>query len=235
MPTQGPDPSLRLVEDDPAAGSPASPASSLAGHPDEAFLVASVRGGDAAALSRLMERYDRLVRYSIFRTARLESERDPQWLDSLASETWTGFVQSLQRHPETTPQRVSTYLIQIARNKTLSSLRQRRPAAESLDDSTSGAEAVAAEDEDPLAHAARMEELAALRDCVAGLPAAEQAILGQLGPITERSWGQAAAALGVPESTLRSRWKNIIQALTRCLSSKPAGKSLARKHDGSDT
>ncbi len=231
MPTSGHNPSLRAVSDPETAG--AGPAPDRG--PDDAFLVASARAGDSAALSRLMDRYDRLVRYTVFRTARAECERDPQWLDSLASETWTGFVQSLQRHPDTTPERVSTYLIQIARNRTLSSLRHRRPAASSLDDSTGPAGALASEDEGADVRVERLEELAALRDCVAGLPAAEQALMGQLGPITDRSWGQAAAALGMAESTLRSRWKNVMQALTRCMAGKTAGKTLARAAESGDS
>ena len=67
---------------------------------DEAYLVQSVLGGDPAALRELMSRYDRLVRYAVFRAARDRCRKDPEWLDSIGSATWAGFVQSLNRSPD---------------------------------------------------------------------------------------------------------------------------------------
>ena len=115
--------------------------------PDDGFLVASLLGGDSAALSKLMERYDRLVRYTIFRVARGLCERDPDWLESVASDTWAGFVQSMRREAGGRPQSMKAYLAQIARNRAVSAMRQsgsatkrdtRDPEMVSLDGDTRG-------------------------------------------------------------------------------------------------
>ena len=51
-------------------------------HPDDHSLVAAAIHGDDAALRTLMDRYDRLVRYTIC-TAKRQCVRDPQWLDTV--------------------------------------------------------------------------------------------------------------------------------------------------------
>ena len=68
----------------------------------------------------LVERYDRLIRYTIFQTSRRHCERDPGWLDARANETWTGIVQSLRRSgPSKIPPQISGYFVRIAKNKCL--------------------------------------------------------------------------------------------------------------------
>ena len=106
------------------------PASS--GGPDDAFLIASMLGGDPAALNKLIERYDRLVRYTVLKMSRSRCLRDPDWLDTIASDTWTGFVRSLQRSPDNRPKSVRAYLVQTARNRCTSAMRGTAPAHESL-------------------------------------------------------------------------------------------------------
>ncbi|MCH7891292.1 MAG: sigma-70 family RNA polymerase sigma factor [Gemmatimonadetes bacterium] len=93
----------------------------------------SVLGGDPAALRALMARYDRLVRYTIFQRAQQHCRKDPQWLDSVASATWAGFVQSLNSSPENPPSSVSAYVVRIARNQVARGLRKRELRHESLD------------------------------------------------------------------------------------------------------
>jgi hypothetical protein len=64
--------------------------------PSDDALAALVAGGDETALRMLLDRYDRLVRYTIYRTARGMCKRDPQFLDSVATEAWMGFVRAVR-------------------------------------------------------------------------------------------------------------------------------------------
>lgn len=184
------------------------------------FLLQAMLAGDAAALRRIMGRYDRLIRFTVFRLSKSQCQRDPQWLDGIASEAWTGFVRSIERRPDDLPATISTYLIQIARNRTISKLRKRKEEAASLDEQRqTGSEPVDADD-DSHANLARLEELQALRECVARLPAEERLLYGELEQITARKWRQTAESLGIAESTLRSRWKKVTEALSACLKAK---------------
>lgn len=216
-------------------GEKSLPATGVQGSPvDEAFLVRSVLGGDPAALRELMSRFDRLVRYTVFQAARERCRRDPEWLDSVASATWAGFVQSLNRSPDDLPQSVSAYLVRIARNQTASSLRKKELPVESLDamDADPGAPD-GADDADPLRILSEIEDLTALRACMAGVDGDDRALLAELEAITERRWQDAAAALGLAESTLRSRWKRLLDRLRDCVEGK-TGKSFAPEGTGSD-
>ena len=213
----------------------ARPGSTESG-PDDAFLIKSMLGGDAAALGKLMARYDRLVRFTIFRISRQRCRQDPHWVDSIASETWAGFVRSMQRDPDKTPDSVSRYLMRTARNRSISALRGVKPAHDSLEDGgEEEASLVAGQDEDPLERAARLEELQALRDCVSRLDETGQRLYGQIGAITERRWRQAAEELGLAESTVRSRWTKAVQALRQCMAGKRSAKRIAPRPGNGDS
>ncbi|UCF33774.1 MAG: sigma-70 family RNA polymerase sigma factor [Phycisphaerales bacterium] len=197
--------------------------------PDDAFLIQSMLGGDAAALDKLMDRYDRLVRFTIFRVSKVQCGRDPHWVDSIASETWTGFVQSLRRASGNVPGSVSKYLMQTARNRCISALRKLRPDRDSLEDGGEEGPPLQSEsDEDPAERLSRLEELEALRDCVSRLDQAGRELYAQIDAITDRRWKDAAGALGLAESTLRSRWKRVSEALRNCLQAKRGAKNIAR-------
>jgi RNA polymerase sigma factor (sigma-70 family) len=193
--------------------------------PTDDFLVAGMLGGDSAALTELMRRYDRLVRYTIFGVAKSRCRADPEWLDSAASATWVGFVQSMKRTPERRPGSLKAYLARVAYNRAISALRSDAPDHETY--SLSGEEAavsIEAELEEPAEALSRLELLEALRACVAELGPDDRAVASQLEAITQRRWIEAAAALGLKESTLRSRWKRILSQLRGCV----------RKRTGSD-
>ena len=195
--------------------------------PSDDFLVASVVGGDAAALRKLIDRHDRLVRYTILRASGDRCRRDPQWLESIASVTWEGFVRALHRSPDNPPRSVPAYLVRIARNQSASALRKPSSTHESLDvaieHETSGIPATL---DDPSEELVRLELLEAIRSCLAELDTDEKMMATQLTAITERRWNEAAGALGVTESTLRSRWQRALERLKRCMHRK-AGKNLA--------
>ena len=195
--------------------------------PSDDFLVAGMVGGDWSALNKLIERYDRLVRYTILRGARERCAHDPQWLESVASATWAGFVQSLQRHPGQRPKSVRAYLSAIARNQVISALRSRSAP----DASTQPLDAVsdtliAATLEEPIDTLSRLELLETLRTCLFELAEDDRTLVSQLAAITERRWRDAAAALGISESTLRSRWNRTLDRLRDCVREK-SGLSLA--------
>ena len=203
--------------------------------PDDDFLVASLLGGDAAALRKLMDRYDRLVRYAVFRTTKDRCLKDPQWLDSVASEAWTGFVQSIRRDPDNLPKSLGAYLVQIARNRAVSAARRSARGSE-LPAGGIAADAanIPAEMNDPAEELARIELLDTLRGCLAEMDGESRKLAAQLEAITERRWREAAAALGLKESTLRSRWKQVLAGLRRCLRRK-TGKNLAPGPPSGDT
>lgn len=189
--------------------------------PDDDYLITSLVGGDAAALTALMGRYDRLVRYTIRCSSREQCRRDPHWLESVASDTWFGFVRSLKREPTKKPQSVPAYLSRIARNQSVTALRRAKGPVQAVNvDPESEAWEIPGNLEDPSEVAARLEDLAALRECVSKLDDPDQAMVEQLSAITARRWRDAADALGIPESTLRSRWKTVLVRLRRCLQRK---------------
>jgi RNA polymerase sigma factor (sigma-70 family) len=197
--------------------------------------VAAAIHGDDAALRTLMDRYDRLVRYTIFRTAKRQCVRDPQWLDTVASDSWTGLLQSLRRAPGKRPTSLPTYLTAITRNQTLSALRRLRPGP-SDPPRQSGSEHMAdltAPHPEPVDFLSDLDSLALLRECLADLPEADKIILSQLNAITQRRWNEAGEALGMSESTLRSRWKRILDRLRECVARKSGG-GVAPEDDRSD-
>lgn len=189
--------------------------------PDDQFLVTQMLGGDPAALRALLTRYDRLVRYTVFRLSGTQCARDPQWLDSVASATWTGFVSSLRRQVGERPRAIRGYLVQIASNQTISALRRLKEPIAGLDNDPGETELPLT---DPLPGpdelAANLEELAALRACLSDLPLESKRMVTQLAAITERRWEDAAATLGLSESTLRSRWRIILETLKKCVTNK---------------
>lgn len=189
--------------------------------PPDDFLITSLLGGDSVALQALMDRYDRLVRYAILRGSVQRCRRDPQWLDSVASDTWSGFVQSLRRDPQTRPQSVRAYVVRIARNRTVSALRAGQHHPEPLElDGESGNLTHASDQDDPADSLDRSEWLAALRICLTELDADDRTLVSQLHAITERRWRDAASALDISESTLRSRWERILGRLRTQLQGK---------------
>lgn len=186
--------------------------------PPDRTLIDELLQGDQGALRQLMTRYDRLVRYVIFRASPSRFRRDPHWVESLASATWLGFTQSVQRRNTGCPTSVQAYLVRIARNQVTSELRRagsERVQPES--DKSNYIDKIAARVEEPAELISRLELLEVLRLCVSKLSAEDRALIGQLAAITERRWVDAGRALGLPESTLRSRWSRTLERLRRCL------------------
>jgi RNA polymerase sigma factor (sigma-70 family) len=203
--------------------------------PSDDFLVAGMLGGDWSALNKLIERYDRLVRYTILRGTRERCTQDPQWLESVASATWAGFVQSVQRHPNQRPKSVRAYLAAIARNQVVSALRgDTATDAATIPLDAASSTLITATLEEPIDTLSHLELLETLRICLSELADDDRTLAGQLTSITERRWQDAAAALGISESTLRSRWKRTLERLRVCMSRK-TGLSLAPETSDDDS
>jgi len=187
--------------------------------PDDGYLLAAIVGGDAAALRQLMQRYDRAVRYAIFKRSQTICAQDPTWLDAVATESWAALVTGLRNRPDDLPHSVRSYLLRIAQNRCISAMRSRRAGltSETLDGPI--VEELA-HDEDPSDNMAQLELLEALRACMGGLDEESQRMAGELEAITERKWRAAAQALGMSESTLRSRWRRVLGQLRDCVAQK---------------
>lgn len=186
------------------------------GAEDDSRLLDRLVRGDERALAALLDRYDRLVRFTVFRTARAECARDPQWLDGVASATWMGFVQTIRRRGIGGIRSLRVYLIQIARNQALTARRgTTKIDTVGLDQALESAEPAV---EGDMAEALdRWIDLTALNECIEMLPADDRTLLGQMLAISDRRWRKAADALGLAESTLRSRWKNLLEKLRQCM------------------
>ena len=186
---------------------------------DEMALVRQVAEGDDDALRILMDRHDRLVRFTVFRVAPQQCVRDPQWLDAVASETWGGFVTAARRGIELKSQSITRYLGGIARQQTISALRRLRVFARTPENALTDAQLAqrASQDDDPQALSAELELLTAVRDCAGQLGDEDRLLFSQLALVTQRKWVEAAAALGLSESTLRSRWDRVLERLRACL------------------
>lgn len=212
---------------------PGVPAHRATAGPSDEFLIASLIGGDSAALSKLLDRYDRLVRFTIFRASKERCLKDPQWLDSLASATWAGFVRSVRRASGRPPRSVRAYLVQIARNQLAD---RRRGGTRELDTISLEREEITlpAAGEEPVELLSRMETLDSLRDCLADLDADHLALTAELPAILDRRWRDAAEALGLAESTIRSRWKVVLERLRSCVEGK-TGRPLARRGRDDDS
>ncbi|RJP36021.1 MAG: sigma-70 family RNA polymerase sigma factor [Phycisphaerales bacterium] len=185
--------------------------------PSDRALASAHLAGDATALRELMSRYDALVRYAIHRCSATAAGRDPQWTDAVASSVWTGFIESLARSSDNPPDSLRAYLLQIARNQAISAARasERRGRLTencglSVDD----------ESPDPAAIVSEFEQIVAIRQCIGVLSPDDQRICDRLELIVDRRWTEAAAALGMAESTLRSRWGRILETLRACMRSK---------------
>lgn len=202
--------------------------------------MAAVGCGDAASLRRLIDRYDRLVRYVAFRVGRRRANLDPQWVDTVASDAWLGLVKRLQRSPDQEVVGSITALItRITRNRAVSALRSDLAGtSRSLLESDAAPKNEERLDEgepaeDPAELAERIDLLGKLRDCLSDLEEPDQVLASQLDAVTMKRWRKAALALGISESTLRTRWKRVENTLRGCLERK-SGKSFAPGGDSGD-
>ncbi|MEE9294745.1 MAG: sigma-70 family RNA polymerase sigma factor [Phycisphaerae bacterium] len=181
-------------------------------------LIRGVLAGDADALRALIDQYDRLIRYTIFRACNDECRKDPTFLDARASEVWSGLVETVRRRGIEFPASLKPYLVQIARNKCHDYLRraareaathpQEQPAASGNAEPVDPAA-------NPLTLLIELEQVQAVRDCIEQLAPNDRNLLQQIDLIAESRWAEAARRLNLPESTLRSRWVRMVDQVRR--------------------
>jgi RNA polymerase sigma factor (sigma-70 family) len=160
-------------------------------------LLAAIAGGDGAAFAEFYDRHLALVLAYLMRQT-----RDPELAADLAAETFAAVLLTAGRYQKQLPS-AGPWLLGIARNKLLESLRQGRVEARARQ--RLGFEAVALHDSD-------LERVAALADdgrgplqaLVAELPEAERrAVVARV--LDERSYREIAAELRCSEMVVRQR------------------------------
>ena len=187
-------------------------------------LLADLAQTDPMALRVLMGRFDRLVRFTIFRTSRQRCRQDPLWIDSVASEVWTDLCRSARAGNVEGITNIQSFFIQVTRRRCIDALRRSAETPLAVGGSEDGLDVqpiMADDDTDALLD--RAEHLISLRDCVSELPDPERILCGEIAALTAGRWREAGQRLGMAESTLRSRWARVLEKLRQCLEKKSLG------------
>jgi len=166
-------------------------------------LVERVRAGDAAAMEVLMRRHNRML----FRTARAILRDDAEAEDAV-QDAYIAAHRALGTFRGDA--KLSTWLVRIAANEAL--MRRRRNARSAavlpLDASPDGerqAMAIASEDRGPEEEAVRGQLRRVLETRIDALPDSYREVFVLRG-VEELSVEETAAALGIPEPTVRTRF-----------------------------
>jgi RNA polymerase sigma-70 factor, ECF subfamily len=187
--------------------------------PPDADLVERARDGDRDAFEAIYCRYHAIVyRFARSMTGSVAMAED------VTQEVFMALMRDLARYD---PQRarLSTYLYGVARNVTRARLR-REPRVVRLDDLFSnGSEPLSPDD--PSAALARSEDLLRLRHAIIRLPSRYREVV-ILCALHELSYTEAAAVIGMPVSTIRSRLhRGRTLLVERLRSSQPEGSAIA--------
>jgi RNA polymerase sigma-70 factor (ECF subfamily) len=154
-------------------------------------LARRVAAGDHAAFAQLMRRYNRLL----YRTARAILKDDAEAEDALQDAYLLAFRAIASFRGEA---KLSTWFVRIVANEALGRLRKRARAAEVtyLDEASR---------DEPERAALRTEVLRLLESKIDRLPDAFRTVF-MLRALEEMSVEETAAALDIPEATVRSRY-----------------------------
>lgn len=170
---------------------------------DDQTLVAGILDGDALAFESLMRRYNR----RLYRAARSILKDDAEAEDALQEAYWKAY-KSMNRFRFDA--QLSTWLTRIVINESLGRLRQARRRGEFLESCEVPAmgaktETMAARERRPDALAWRAEIRALIEQKVDSLPDAYRTIF-ILRAVEEMSVSEVAAAVDIPEATVRTRF-----------------------------
>ena len=157
-------------------------------------LIATILSGDMRALETLMRRHNR----TLYRTARAILRDDAEAEDA-AQDAWVKAYRSLATFRGGC--KLSTWLVRIAANEAL--MRRRRaaaPAAASIDE-----EDLVCDAPGPESEAQRAQARQALETRIDALPDDFRAVF-VLRALEELNVAETAAALGIPEATVRTRF-----------------------------
>ena len=176
---------------------PAARSSQGVGAEDEADLLRAVQGGDPAAFTEIVRRYQRAVYRVAYALTRNASDAD-----DLAQETFVRAYQAIGRFRVGEP--FYPWLARIATNLAFSLFRRRRRRPETpLEPLVEAGQQWATED-DPAERVQERERAQHLQAAFAELKPEHQAVLA-LRVVEEQSYEAIAATLRVPIGTVMSR------------------------------
>ena len=157
------------------------------------MLIGRIAGGDRLAMQVLFARHH----LKVFRFV-LRLVRDQALAEDLISEVFL----DVWRHAERFAARstATTWMLAIARHKALSAMRRR--ADQELDDEQ--AAAIADPGDDPEVSVQKQDKGIILRRCLAALSVEHREVI-DLVYYHERSVGEVARIVGIPENTVKTR------------------------------
>lgn len=180
----------------------------------DADLIAGLIAKDRAALDALMDRYDRLVRFTVWRLAKAVCLQDPHFVDSVSLAAWMGLVGAFRDDPKLNLRSVSAFLVQVTHHECIDHLRTLKRL-----NRVSG---VSINELSPIGVEESAEKFASLADTmehvrrhVSKLPDIYRTMFSEVELIVDRRWTEAAKKLGWSESTLRSRWGQMLELLRK--------------------
>ena len=176
----------------------------------DAQLVSRCLGGDAGAFEALYDAHAGRIAAYFSRSGFTHADAD-----ELVQETFTRAFRSLRTF-DAARGRFAAWVATIARNVARRRW-GRRTEPGNFDPEL--AENVLVGGDNPHTAAARQEEIEALRDCIARLPA-ELGRIVRLRYVEGRTTRGVAAAAAIPEATVRSRLAEAHRRLQRCLEGK---------------
>ena len=157
-------------------------------------LIKAIAGGDAKALERLFARNQTRVFRYLTRVVRNEAVAE-ELMNEVFLSVWQGAARYEGRSEP------ATWLISIAHNKAVSSLRKRREVS-GIDEDTS---AQIEDDADtPEVTSQKNDKAAQMRAAMQGLSSEHREIL-DLVYYQEQSISEVAEILGIPEATVKTR------------------------------
>ena len=159
----------------------------------DADLIARVAALDQLALRTLIGRHQvRLYRFL------MRLVRDEAMAEELTNEVFMEVWRNASRYEGRS--QVGTWLLSIGRNRAISRLRKRREFSWDED----AAAEIADDDDDPEVTAQKRDKAAALRRCLEGLSNEHREIV-DLVYYQEKSVGEVAEIVGIPENTVKTR------------------------------
>ncbi len=161
---------------------------------DDRALIKAIAGGDAKALERLFTRNQTRVFRYLVRVVRNEA-----MAEELLNEVFLGVWQGAARYEGRSEP--TTWLLSIAHNKAVSSLRKKREIS-GYDEDAAGQ--IEDEDDTPEVTLQKVDKAGQIRQAMKGLSAEHREIL-DLVYYQEQSVSEVAEVLSIPEATVKTR------------------------------
>jgi RNA polymerase sigma-70 factor (ECF subfamily) len=190
----------------------------------EAELVRAAQGGDQAAFTEIVKRYQRAVYRLGYGLTRNAADAD-----DLSQETFVRAYRALERFRAGEP--LYPWLSRITMNLAFSLHRYRRRRPETSIEPLIEAGQQWGVDDDPGEHAAEREQRESLQACFAELSDEHQAVLG-LRVLQDMSYEQIAETLNVPIGTVMSRLSRARVELKRRMTERGTGPAMTPKRRG---